>query len=155
MRIVISVLLVFVAILLSFTRVSASCNEFESVQSVVLSERTRGSLAEDIEIARVAVTKGACYRDANYYTGYGIAEHVLRDNSVGCISNTHCRAYFLLYTIDPSIRELAALASHIALSEMPPVRRFHFDRYDSTAAWWDALSACPNGWFIVGMTKVC
>jgi len=155
MRVLFSLLLVLCAILLSFQRVSAECNEFESVQSVVLSERMTGSLAEDIEIARVAVTKGACYRDENFYTGYGIAQRILRDEPVRCIANTHCRAYALLGTIDPAIREPAAMAAHIALTEWPRVQRYHFDRFDSTATWWDALSACPNGWFIVGLTKVC
>lgn len=158
-RLTVSLLLVLLTFLLSFTRIHAqspdTCNNFERIQSIILSERTRGSLAEDIEIARVALTKGVCYLDGNFYTGYGIADRIMRDEPVRCIANTHCRAYYLLSTIDPDVREPAAMAAYIALTEQPRIPRYHFDSWGSTATWWDSLSACPNGWFVIGLTKVC
>lgn len=159
MRITLSLLLVILVFLLSFTRIHAqspdTCNNFERIQSIILSERTRGSLAEDIEIARVVVTKGACFLDGNFYGGYGIARRVLFNDPQHCIESIHCQAYFLLDTIDPAVREPAALAAHIALTESPSIRRFHFDSWASSAYWWDDLSACPSGWFVIGLTKVC
>lgn len=133
----------------------ASCNQWERVQSVILSEATSQPFEAQLEIARVVVTKGACFLDSDFYAGYGIAERIALSNPRGCISNTHCRAYFLLHTIDPAIRESSALAAHYALTESPRISRYHFDRFDSTAYWWNSLRACPNGWFIVGETKVC
>lgn len=155
MRIFLSLLLIILTLLLSSTRVFASCNEFETIQSIILSEATRQPFEAQLEVARVAVTHGVCELDANYYTGYGIAERILRDNPVGCIANTHCRAYYLLATIDPSVRESAAIASHVALTEVPRVSRFHFDNWQSSAYWWDSIAACPSHWFIIGQLKVC
>lgn len=154
-RLLLSGILVLCAILIGSTRVYASCNEFETIQSIVLSEATRQPLEAQIEVARVAVTHGACALDGNFYTGYMVAERVVSTTPFTCITNTHCRAYFLLSTIDPAIRESAALAAHVALTESPRVRRFHFDNWQSSVSWWEATSACPAGWWIVGELKVC
>lgn len=134
---------------------SSDCNNFERIQSIILSERTRGTLEEDVEIARVVITKGVCDLDPSFYAGYRIALRTLYSDPTRCIDNIHCRAYFLLDTIDPSIRETAARASHVALTERPHIPRYHFDAWGSEAYWWDDVRACPYGWFIVGLTKVC
>lgn len=159
MRIILSVLLAILAFLLSFSQIHAqspdSCNNFEFIQSVILSEATRQPFEAQLEVARVAVTKGACYLDANFYTGYGIAERIIQSDPSACIYSTHCRAYYLLSTIDPTVRESAAVAAYVSLTEYPRVPRFHFDRWDSSAYWWNDPRACPHGWFIVGLTKVC
>lgn len=133
-----------------------SCNQWERIQSILLSEATRQLLDTKIELARVIVTKGACYLEPDFYTGYGIALSVLRFGGYeSCSLNTHCRAYFMLSDIPLDIRESAALAAHIALTEEPHVRRFHFDNWQSNAYWWDSPRACPGGWFITGDFKVC
>ena len=155
MRVLFSVILVITAILLSCTRVSASCNEFETIQSIILSEATSQPFEAQLEVARVAVTHGACELDGNFYTGYAVALRLLSEHPHECIQSIHCRAYFLRDTIDPTVREPAALSAHIALTETPRVSRYHFDNWQSTAYWWDAISACPNGWWIVGELKVC
>lgn len=159
MRYFLSLLLVFCAVLLGSQQVYAdsgdSCNQFETLQSIILSEATRQPLEAQIEVARVAVTHGACELDGNFYSGYAIAERIVRDNPVGCIANTHCRAYHLLATIDPVVREPAAQAAYIALTEQPRVVRRHFDNWQSTATWWESLSACLHGWFIIAELKVC
>ena len=159
MRLILTILLVILAILLSSSPIHAdsgdSCNNFETIQSIILSEATRQPLEAQVEIARVAVTKGACYLDANFYTGYGIAQRIMADRPNDCIASVHCRAYFLLYTIPPETRESAARAAYVALTESPRVPRYHFDSWGSVASWWDSPRACPNGWFIVGLTKVC
>lgn len=134
---------------------SGDCNEFLTIQSIILSEATRQPFAAQLEVARVAVTHGACELDGNFYTGYRIAKRIIRDDPMGCIANTHCRAYYLLTTIDPVIRESAAQAAYLALTERPRVIRSHFDNWQSSAYWWDSLSACPYGWQIVGELKVC
>jgi hypothetical protein len=159
-----AVLFAFCAFLGTYTRSSAdsgSCNEFESVQSVILSEATRQPFEAQLEIARVVVTKGVCYLDIHYYAGYGIAYRIY-DAAVrgevpydACARNTHCRAYYLLSTIDPAIREPAALAAHVALTESPRIPRYHFDNRNSLAYWWGSPSACPHGWFITGDLKAC
>lgn len=157
-RVVLTSFLVCAAFLLGYTQVNADspdCNNFEAIQSVILSEATHQPFAAQLEVARVVVTKGACFRDSHFYTGYGVAERILSERPHDCIANTHCRAYFLLDTIDPRLRELPALAAHVALTESPRVPRYHFDRWDSNAYWWNSPSACPAGWFIVGELKVC
>lgn len=151
----IATILVFFAFPTTTRADSSDCDNFERIQSIILSERTRGTLDEDIEIARVVITKGACDLDPSFYSGYRIALQTLYRNPSECINNIHCRAYFLLDTIDPSIRETAAQASHIALTESPHFPRYHFDAWGSNAYWWDDVRACPYGWFIVGLTKVC
>lgn len=134
----------------------SDCNQFERIQSILLSEATRQPYDTKLELARVIVTKGACYLEPDFYTGYGVALSVLRLGGYdACIVNTHCRAYFFLYDINPDIRESAALAAYTALTESPQVPRFHFDNWQSTATWWNSDKACPNGWFITGDFKVC
>lgn len=135
---------------------AADCNQFESIQSVILSEGAYQPLAAQLEIARVAVTKGACFRDEHFYGGYGVAQFIAENEPAHCILSVHCRAYFMLYTIPPDVRENAAIAAHIALTESPPVARYHFDAAASTPAlWWFDARACPSGFFIVGDTRVC
>jgi len=137
---------------------SGDCNEFETIQSIILSEATHQPYEAQLEVARVAVTHGVCNLDRNFYTGYGVAERIRTqadDGNAQCIRSTHCRAYFLLYTIDPDIREPAARASHYALTESPRIARYHFDNRLSTAYWWDSPRACPSGWFIISELKVC
>lgn len=159
MRLFLTLLLVILVFLLSFTRIYAdspeSCNNFETIQSIILSEATHQPLEAQLEVARVAVTHGACTLDANFYTGYGVGTRTLERNPSDCILSIHCRSFFLLYTIDPLVRESAARASYLALTESPRVPRYHFDSADSTAYWWSSLSACPYGWFITGDLKVC
>lgn len=159
MRLFLTILLLILLFLLSSSPIHAqspdSCNNFETIQSIILSEATRQPFEAQLEVARVAVTKGACYLDANFYTGYGIATRIRDESPVNCGRSIHCRAYFLLYTIDPSVRESAATAAYVALTERPRVTRYHFDSWGSTAYWWDSLSACPGRWFIIAELKVC
>lgn len=131
------------------------CNQFETIQSIILSEATSQPYEAQLEVARVAVTRGPCLLDSNFYTGYGIATDIAEHNPRGCIANTHCLAYYLLYAIDPTVRESAARASYTALTEVPQVKRFHFDNWQSQSDWWDSREACPSGWFIVAELKVC
>lgn len=167
-RIALSILILSLASLLSPTMAYAQspiedetetetdCNQWERIQSILLSEATRQPLDTKLELARVIVTKGACYLEPDFYTGYGVALSVLRFGGYeSCSRNTHCRAYFMLSDIPLDIRESAALAAHIALTESPRIPRFHFDNWQSSATWWDSPRACPNGWFVTGDFKVC
>ena len=130
------------------------CNNFLTIQSIILSEATRQPLMAQIEVARVAITKGVCFLDGNFYTGYGVA---LRHNAsaLSCLNNWHCRAYFMPETIDPRARESAALAAHIGLTEVPRIPRFHFDNWQSHAAWWNSPRACPFGNWTIAELRVC
>ena len=133
----------------------AACNEFETVQSIVLSEAMGQSLPAKIEVARVAVTHGACNLDRHFWTGYGVAERVMREAPKECITNHHCRAYNMLYSIDPVIRESAAIASYIALTEEPRVDRWHVVSIYDNSAWMQDKRACPNGTWQVDSLLVC
>lgn len=139
------------------------CNQFERIQSILLSEGTSQPFETKLELARVIVSKGACYLESDFYTGYGVALSVLREKGYeACRLNTHCRAYFYLYGVDAGVRESAALAAHVALTESPRVPRYHMDAANNEMAyWWFSDKACPNvfdgglHWFISGEFRVC
>ena len=158
-RALITTILVILLLWLGSVRVSAqsddSCDNFLTIQSIILSEATRQPFEAQLEVARVAVTHGVCNVDSRFYSGYALAERIFRDAPQACIASIHCRAYFLLYTIPPDVRESAARASYVALTESPHVPRYHFDNWLSTAYWWDSPRACPNGYFIIAELKVC
>lgn len=155
------VTLALIALILALNTVIAhaegeeECNNWERITSIVLSESTRQPLEAQVEVARVAVTKGACFIDENFYAGWRVAQYILRTDPRNCIVNLHCRVYHLLNTVDPAVRESAALAAHIALEESPRVPRYHVDNWQSEASWWDSPRACPAGWFIIAELKVC
>ena len=130
---------------------TTACNNFERVQSIILSEATRQPLAAQVEVARVAITKGACFVDPSFYAGYGVA---LRAAQIGDMTNHHWKSYFAPEMFPADVRESVAVAAHRALTE-PRVERWHFDRWDSQAWWWDDVRACPNGWAIMGEIKFC
>lgn len=133
----------------------ADCNRFENIQSIILSEGANQPLAAKIEMARVIHTKGDCYLDEHYYSGYGIARSVLETNPSACASNVHCSAYFMLYSIAADERESAAIAAYIVLTEYP-TPRYHFDAADAPLAYfWNSPIACPNGYWVVGDIRVC
>jgi len=120
---------------------------------VILSEATNQPLPTQIEVARVAVTKGACFRSPDFYAGYGVAlRHVNR-----CVANWHCRAYFLMDTLAEDVRESAAQAAHWALTEDPRIARYHFDYVAAPLpAWWvGACDARGHDTFISGELRVC
>lgn len=151
-----SLLFALCFLLATATPTYADCNRFESIQQVLLSEGANQPLPTLIELARVVHTKGDCFRDDNYYSGYAIARFIAENEPSHCIASVHCRAYYLLYSIPPSEREPVAIAAYIALTERPAVSRFHFDNADAPlAAWWDNPIACPTGWFLSGDFRIC
>lgn len=159
-RILVTIVLILLILALNPLKAYAEgeegCNNWERIQSIILSEATRQSFEAQLEIARVVVTKGVCFLDGQFYAGYAVAIHVLETNRNACILNTHCRAYFLLPTIDSRVRETAALASHVALTESPRVARYHFDAHNAPLySWWNNPRACPNGHWVVDLTRVC
>lgn len=156
MRTFLCALLLLATLWATATPLYADCNRFESIQSVLLSEGANQSLSTLIEMARVVHTKGDCEIDEHFYTGYGVARFIAENEPSHCILSVHCRAYFILYSIEPSKRENAAFASYIALTEQPQVRRYHFDSADAPIAyWWNSPRACPLGWFISGDFRIC
>lgn len=117
-----------------------------------------------LEGARVLNSKGMCHRDPNWLTSWGAAQTKVRTDPHNCIKQYQCQGYFLLDTIDPAVREPIALAVHVALTEDPQVRRYHFDHYERDAEgnilppkewWWYKVKACPSGYFELGDMRFC
>lgn len=134
----------------------AECNEFESVQSVVLAEGAYQPLPAQIEIARVAVTHGACNLDSHFYSTFGVAQRIATNDPSRCIAVMPCQAFYMLYTISPDVRESAAVAAYVALTESPRIARYHFNSADAPLYWWwSSPIACPSGYFIVGDMRFC
>lgn len=131
------------------------CNEFEFLIDAGLSEAGGQSRATLVEVGRVLHTKGSCYRDENWLGGFGLAAFIAEQEPGHCIRSWHCRAYYLTNTIDPQLRERAAQAAWIVLTETP-VRRYHFDGATAPRwAWWDSPAACPAGDFVSGQMRIC
>lgn len=132
---------------------AAVCDAFERIQSAIASEAARQPFAAQVEVARALVTKGACEAGPDFLAGLRVARDAA---SRGQYHNHHARAYFDLYSFDAALRESWALAAHIALTEQPPVRVYHFDRADAPRyAWWDDARACPRGDWVIGELRFC
>jgi hypothetical protein len=129
-------------------------NQFECIQHALASEGLRQPPAALLDMARVLRDKGACFRDPSWLTGWGVAQR--HRDSGACLGNHHCRAYFFFETFDAELREPLAVAAHVALTEQPPVRRYHFDAARAPLVWWwSSRRACPNGFWVIGDMRIC
>ena len=109
-----------------------------------------------LEAARVFRDKGACFRDRGWLTSWARAQDVIARDRTACINDRACRAYFLYDTIAPEVREPLAVAAYLALTEQPPVHRFHVTGADEPVyEWFTSRVACPNGYFEIGTLRVC
>lgn len=131
-------------------------NLFVCGQHALAAEMRHHPFEALLEGARVLRGKGMCFRDASWLSSWGVAQHQMQSDAYNCISYYACRAYFLYDTIDPAVREPIALAVHVALTEDPPVLRFHFDSANAPISyWWYSPRACPNGFFVIDKMRFC
>lgn len=129
-------------------------SQFDCIQHTLASEGLTQPPEALLNMARALRDRGACYRDRNWLTGWGLALDA-RDGGY-CEASFHCRAYFEFDTFAPRLREPLAQAAHIALTEWPQIPRRHFTaRTVAVAYFFLSPRACPDGYWESGDIRYC
>lgn len=120
-------------------------NLFLCVQHALAAEGRYQSPANLLDMARAVRGKGACYRDPGWLSTWRLTMFVMREEQHNCIWYYSCQGFFLYETIPPDVREPLAIAAHVALTEDPPVARYHFmEATQPLYAFFNDARSCPN-----------
>lgn len=120
-------------------------NLFLCIQHGLAAEGRYQSSSNLLDMARALRVKGACFREAHWLSTWRLALFVMREEQHNCIWYYSCQGFFLFETVPPDVREPLAVAAHVALSEDPPVARYHFmETTQPVYAFFNDARSCPN-----------
>lgn len=165
----VAAVVVVCALLPVTAQASEPCNEFETLQVIMLYEAREQNIDAKTLIGFVALGHGVCNVDDHYYTN--LRSYLWRRSAERCErTNLACGVTDYLYSFVAVQRESAARAAYRVLTDAQPIELSHFDVAGSHAWFFNDVRACPRvygyasaedgrlidvHWFEVDNTRFC